>query len=611
MTRPSGRKFVVLVMFVLATASAAFAQVTAGEASMNLSGSVSTGYSGSFGNTGPSSHGIGFGGVGDLSGFFHSSQFLSFTVSPFYDQSRSNSSFQSITDSTGFTASTTIFGGSHYPGYVNYSDVYNSEGNYLLPGIANYKTNGNSQNFGVGWSGHPTDALSFSAGYQNAANNSSVYGTNNQISSDLHSLFANSSYTFAGFRLAGGIHYSNGSFSYPQILAGQGSQASHVDTTSYNFSLSRNVAWNGTTWLNYSRNSTGYDTLGSKDSETNNMVTGGVTLKPAKKLSTSVGADYDDNLSATLFQAENAAGGIVPLSLPRQKSHSWGVYGQSQYALTDQLYFTGDIVHRQQLFLGTSVGSTAYSGGVNYGRQLFGGHFAGETIVTRSGLGTAGGSLTGLLATAKYARRIGVWNANGSVSYSRSVQTLLIAYTSSGYSYSTSVNRRFGNFFWNGSANGSKSVFSEKQAPTSFTQGYSTGLSYRWLGVSGGYSRSSGTGLYTTQGIVTPPSGIPPPLIPSPVYYRGTTYSVGVGASPIRGLTFNGNFSSTRSTTENGQIFSSNHSDEANSYLQYKFRKVFFTAGYSRLLQGFSASTLAPAVVSTYYFGLSRWFNFF
>ena len=51
--------------------------------------------------------------------------------------------------------------------------------------------------------------------------------------------------------------------------------------------------------------------------------------------------------------------------------------------------------------------------------------------------------------------------------------------------------------------------------------------------------------------------------------------------------------------------------DEANVYLQYKFRKVFFTAGYSRLVQGFSASTLAPEMLSTYYVGISRWFNFF
>jgi hypothetical protein len=80
---------------------------------------------------------------------------------------------------------------------------------------------------------------------------------------------------------------------------------------------------------------------------------------------------------------------------------------------------------------------------------------------------------------------------------------------------------------------------------------------------------------------------------------------------PIRGLTFSGNYVRSRSNTDNSSISSINDTDEANLYLQYKIRKIFFTAGYSRLVQGFSSSGTGPAMVSTYYFGLSRWFNFF
>ena len=609
MRRMCGRKMIVVAMFLLAPAAIASAQVTAGDASMNLSGSVSGGYSGSYANFGPSSHGTGFGGTGDLSGFYYNPQFLSFSVAPFYNQSRNNSSYQSITDSSGVTASTSIFGGSKYPGSVTYSNVYNSEGNYFLPGIANYKTNGNSQTFGVGWSGNPTDRLSFSGGYQKASNNSSVYGTDNQIESHYNSLFVTSRYRVAGFRLGGGVHYSKGDFSFPQILTGQTGQASDVNTTTYNLDLSRSVGWHGNTWLNYTRSHVVYDTLGVRDSQTDNVVTGGVALKPTKKLSTSFGADYDSNLAATLYQAELSAGAVVPL--PLQQSHSWGVYGDSQYALTDQLYISGNFIHRQQLFLGYSFGSTAYGGGVHYGTKLFGGRFTGGTIVTRSGLGSTGGSLLGILSNALYTRRIGLWNVNGSFAYSRSEQTLLIAYATSGYSYSTSVGRRFGRFYWNGTAGGSKSMISQELGPTSYTQSYTTSLSYNWLGVSGGYSKSRGMGLFTSQGITPVPPNVPPVVIPSPILYRGTTYSAAVGATPIRGLTFSGSFSSTRSSTESALLSSSNHTQQAYSYLQYKFRKVFFTAGYSRLVQGFSASTLAPAMVNTFYFGLSRWFNFF
>jgi hypothetical protein len=118
-------------------------------------------------------------------------------------------------------------------------------------------------------------------------------------------------------------------------------------------------------------------------------------------------------------------------------------------------------------------------------------------------------------------------------------------------------------------------------------------------------------GLFSAQGIAPLPTGVPPNLLPSTALYGGKTYSAGVGSSPVRGFTFSGTFADTRSNTQGGSLSSNNHTQEANAYLQYKFRKVFFTAGYSRLLQGFSASALPPALVSTYYAGLSRWFNFF
>jgi hypothetical protein len=38
---------------------------------------------------------------------------------------------------------------------------------------------------------------------------------------------------------------------------------------------------------------------------------------------------------------------------------------------------------------------------------------------------------------------------------------------------------------------------------------------------------------------------------------------------------------------------------------------MYITGGYSRLQQGFSASGLPPEVISSFYMGVSRWFNFF
>jgi len=607
-----GWKWVNLALLVLALAVRAPAQVTAGDASMNLNGSVSAGYSGSFTNEGPSSHGIVFGGNADLSGSYHSPQFLSFDIAPFYNQSRNNSTYQSITDSSGVTADATIFGGSKFPGYVNYSTVYNSEGNFFfVPGIANYKTNGNGQTFGVGWSANPTGLPTVTVGYEQGSNDYSLYGANAEGSSRFHSIFATSNYSVAGFHLGGGIHYSNGSTTFPQILAGESTPESKADTTTYTFNVARSVALNGTTWLNYSRNTTSYLYLGSRDSQTSDVVTGGVSLKPAEKLSTQVTAIYDDNLAGAVYQAVNGAGALLPVAVPGGESHSWGVFGQAQYTLADEFYISGSVSQQRQLFLGTSYNSTAYGGGVNYGHRLFGGHFTAGTIVTRSSLEYNGGSLLGLLSDAIYTLKVGTWNVSASFGYSRDQQTFLLPYTTSGYSYSGSVSRRLGKLSWNGTAAGSKSIITQLVGTNTHSQNYSTGLSTRWLGGSAGYSKSSGVGVYTAQGIAPLPPGVPPTLLPLSVLYGGRTYSVGVGSTPIRGLSFTGSYANTRSNSQTGLLSSNNRTDEANMYLLYKFRKVFFTAGYSRLVQGFSASTQAPAMISTYYFGLSRWFNFF
>jgi len=58
-------------------------------------------------------------------------------------------------------------------------------------------------------------------------------------------------------------------------------------------------------------------------------------------------------------------------------------------------------------------------------------------------------------------------------------------------------------------------------------------------------------------------------------------------------------------------VFSANNNSQFNTLLQYQVRKMSFVSGYSRLEQGFSAIGSQPEIISSYYMGLSRWFNFF
>ena len=151
---------------LLLLASPVSSQVKIGELSTNLNGTLATGYAANYGNFASSNHSWTAGGAATFSGSFYNPNFLSFNVGLYLNQSRANSNFQSISDASGIDVTSTIFGGSHFPGSVSYSKAYNSEGNYAVPGLSNYVTHGNSDNFSVNlerkpsWQAQPLRRLS-------------------------------------------------------------------------------------------------------------------------------------------------------------------------------------------------------------------------------------------------------------------------------------------------------------------------------------------------------------------------------------------------------------------------------------------------------------------
>ena len=109
------------------------------------------------------------------------------------------------------------------------------------------------------------------------------------------------------------------------------------------------------------------------------------------------------------------------------------------------------------------------------------------------------------------------------------------------------------------------------------------------------------------------PITVPSPILNSGLVslYGGTSYSMALASSPIKGLTMSASYGKANSNTSLGGVSSLNASNEFNSQVQYQARKLWFQSGYSRLEQSFSGSGTAPEVVSSLYFGVSRWFNFF
>ena len=199
----------VLVGLLLLVLSAA-GQITLGDLSTNLNGTLSAGYTGDYGNQISSDHSLAFGGSGTLSGFYYNPNFVSFTVSPYLNQSRDNSTYQSLSNASGVSAASNIFGGSHFPGSINFAKAYNSEGNFSVPGVANYTTHGDSETFGVNWAELVPGLPTLSASFQMGNSQYSIYGSNDNGTTDNHSFTLRSGYTLKGFNL--GAYFGDGSW---------------------------------------------------------------------------------------------------------------------------------------------------------------------------------------------------------------------------------------------------------------------------------------------------------------------------------------------------------------------------------------------------------------
>lgn len=606
------KKLTGLGLFLL-LACPALGQVQAGDVSMNMNGTISGGYSAAYGNAIGSSHTFGFGGTSTLSGSYYDPGFLTFNFSPYYNQSRANSNFQSITDSSGFNLSTGIFGGSHFPGSINYSRAYNSEGNFALPGLPNYTTHGNSDAFGINWSENVPGLPSLSAGFQRGSNEYSVYGTNDTGSAGYHSFNLHSGYVVDGFSLS--AFYQNGTSHslLPQVFANS-QQPLTVDSNSngYGFGVSHTLPLHGTISSTFTRTNFGTQNQGFDFNGTVDLISATASLQPTQKLHFSVSTNYSDNLTGSIYQALAPSGIVIPPVSQNSKSNSIDTLATTSYAILPNLQVQGDVERRDQTFLGETFGATTYGGGAIYTHRLFGGNFNGSVFATDNHLDNSNLHTLGLTTAVNYNRQIQLWVVTGSFSYAQNVQTLLVSYTTSFYNYSGQIRRRFKMFSWSGGAGASRTGFTAIPGTESHSESFNTSIGFgHWITTSGGYATSSGIAIPTGSGLVTPPPPTPVPLPSLLILYGGHSYSAGLGSNPFRRLTIGASYSRATSNTTNAGIGSWNANKQLNAFFQYQFRKMYVNGGYATLSQGFSASPTAPATVSSYFLGVSRWFNFF
>jgi len=601
----------VLIGAVLLPGLSLHAQLRWGETETKGTANLSSGYSATYGNTSQSSHGWTFGGAGTFSGSFHSPNFLSYNFSPYLNQSRANSNFQSITSSSGLNLSTNIFAGSKFPGSINYAKAYNSEGNYAVPGLANFVTHGNSDTFGINWNENLEGKPSFSAGYQMGKSKYNVYGSNDDGNNAFHSLNLHSSYRWEGFNLGSFYTHGNSHSMVPQIVAGQ-LLTSKSATNVYGVNLSHQIPLHGSASASVNRSNWNSEFLGYTSTGTIDTVNALAGVHPTNRLSFSVSTNYSDNLTGQLEQSVISAGGVLPGLDTSQSSNSFDLMAVGTYTPMVNLQTAAFVERRTQSFFGETYGVTSYGGDATYTHGLLNGTINTSASVTANSADRTGEDTIGFSATETYSNVLFGWHLNETFNYAQNVQTLLVTYTNSYYNYSGNVRRNWGRLNLSAGAGGARTALTQQEGTTNSSESYNGSMGFgSYVVATGSYSRADGQALATGAGLVGVP--VPVPVLPSDLVnlFGGKSYAAGLSSSPVKKLIMSATYANSNSNTWSNGISSANKNTQFNTLIQYQVRKMNVVSGFSRLEQGFTGANGKPEIISTYYMGLTRWFNIF
>lgn len=606
------------LVLLLAAAPVVRAQVKVGDdLRMNLSGTLNGGYSGAYGDEIQSSHGLDFGGSGQLSGSYYDPNFVNFAITPYYNQSRANSSFQSLTSATGVDATANLFTGSRYPGYFSYNYTRNSTGVVGLIGTPNFTTVGNGQGFGVGWSalvpGLPTLSVSYSQG--NGSGN--ILGTNEESSSATKNLNVRSSYTWAGWNLGAFYTLLKVDSQVPFFLGGgeEGTDWSHGTNNTFGVNGFHSLPWNGSVGLTYTfskySGNFGADVLDTRTltNYTTNTQSAVLSFHPTKKFGFFANETYTDNLNGFLYQNFINGGNGVPLIETNSTANSVMMSTGANYLILPNLFTQAQVTYFDQTYFGNHYSGSYVSGTIGYNKRIWDTFTVSATVIessnkfANSSLGFVG-NLTGF-------RRFGGWETSGAFSYAQNVQTILVTYTTSYYNYNANLHRRLGRGKqWTASFNGSHSGLSQYQYTDNHAESFNTSLALRRFTFAANYGQASGQSLLTSTGVqpIPPTPGLPPEGL---IVYNGKSYGASVGLTPIPRLSITAAYTHATSDTLSNNVFSNNRTEIFYSQMQYRLRQLNVLAGFTKFSQGISAAGTPPGNQYSYFIGVSRWINFF
>jgi hypothetical protein len=607
-----------LLIGVLLWALPSAAQLEVGDDwKMSLSGDLGFNYNGNI-NQGESAHGLGFSGDANLRGSFYNPNFLNFNAQPYYDRTQSNSVFGALTNTSGVNSSVNFFSGSHFPGSISYSKGINATSEFGVPGSSiGLAQHGDFQGFGVSWSELLPNMPTLTASYSIGDGSSSVFGTQEENTQNDHTFSLLSSDQLAGFRLSGGYTHRNVDSNFSEVLDGSPEPVNATTASNnYQFSGQHSFPLAGSFGFAWSRTTYGYDyhdSSSENSSGTSDMLSGNLAFRPVNKLSLSFNANYTDSLLGSIPQPVlNSGTAVNTTSLGTFRSFLVG--GDAYYQLFTNLNLHALVNQQHQEFLGKSYEATLYGGSVDYNLNR---RFLGSLSFSIGVFDTAnqqGNSALGIVGNLNFDRKIHGWDVDANLSYAQNVQTVLLVYTTSSFGWVTNARRRLGNrtFFMAGYS-GLHSGITAQAGTSSSANRVSTTFTWHTYSVNGFYSRSDGTAAFTPTGLVPLPGNLPPTVLPpnSVIVYGSKAFGFNVSASPFRRLNISAGYADSKGDTVDPLLSTYTRNDLYNLVTQYKLRKIYLNAGYTRLRQSVGTTGAVPVVVTAYYIGISRWFNFF
>jgi hypothetical protein len=609
---------IALAVLVLAQLTAAQQQqqpqqaLSVGENTKLNAGALFTfGYDGAYGDEIPSNHGLNLGVDGTVSGSYYNPKFLSFTAHPYYNQSRADSSYQSLTGASGVDTTANFFNGSHFPGSFTYHYDTNSTGTLGLTGQPNFTTYGKSQGFGINWSALLPDWPTLSVGYSQGGGHSTIYGTSEETNSSTRLFNLHSGYQIAGFRLTGFFDHNSLNSKFPEFLAGQQEAVQESSGHDFGFSGQHSLPLHGSFSASYNRAtaSSDYVSNGGQNANTSSYTDStemtNASFHPTAKLSFNATQNYTNNLTGYVAQSLGSTGTAPPVLNFGSGSYSSTLGGGATYLFTNFLSASAQATYYEQHYFGKSYSGEYMSGTVNYNKRLFDMFtFSASVIDSSNGQGQ---NALGFVGNANFFRHFGRWQTSGQFSYAQNVQTLLITYTTSYYNYGANLQRRLpGGMTWTAAFNGTHSGLTQNQGSNTHSESYSTSLSLRRVAVNGLFSKFSGVSLLGAGGLITP---TPTPGLNNFMLFSGSSYGGGASVQPFKRMVISGAFSRAISNTL-ASTASHNNTEIFNAQMQYHLRRIGLQAGYTRFTQGISAIG-APVNNTSYFVGISRWFDFF